>query len=142
MDRAGRVERDPWLEAFVPLYEKGAPLIQRVVERSSDDLPADLRTLVDAYMQLRPVLERAKSLPKPKQREFRRIQKDFEKVLSRCISAGGIGVKMLDDLSHGAPQVAIRMRFATIVGHTEQARIYYESLYKQMASLIQKGNAE
>lgn len=138
IERIGSGEQDPWLVAFMPLYEQAAPLIQTVVKLDAGGLPADLTTLVEANERLRPILESARKLPKPKQKEFRNIKKDFENVLSRCIRAGETGVKLLDDLGHGAPQMAVRMRFATIVGYTGQASIYYESLLKRLTSLSEK----
>jgi len=135
MEGLGYKGQDPWLQAFMPLYKKATPLIKSVVEKSSDGLPADLETLIEAYRQLRPILESTKKLPKPKRKEFRRIQKAFEGTLSQCIAAGGMGVKMLDDFGHNA-QTAARMRIAGIVGLTEQARLLYEVLCKELTPFV------
>jgi len=129
--------QDQWLQAFMPLYEQAAPLIQSIAKVDDSGLPAELETLVKAIEKLPPILESVRNLPKPKQKEFRNIKKDFENVLSRCIKAGEVGVKLLDDLNHGA-QMATRIRLATIVGYTGQAIVYYESLSKRLASLSGK----
>lgn len=131
-------ETKQWLKAFMALYEQAAPLIQDITKLDANGLPADLGTLVEATEKLQPILESARNLPKPKQKEFRNIKKDFENALSRCVKAGEMGVKLLDDLSHGAPQVALRMRLATIVGYTGQATPYHESLRKRLVALFQK----
>ena len=129
--------QDQWLRAFMPLYEQAAPLIQGIAKLDDSGLPADPETLVEAIENLPPILESVRNLPKPKQKEFRNIKKDFENVLLRCIKAGKTEVKLLDDLNHGA-QMAARMRLATIVGYTGQAIVYYESLSKRLASLSGK----
>lgn len=126
--------QDQWLQAFVQLYEQAAPLIQSIAKLDANGLPTDLETLVEATGKLPSILESVRNLPKPKQKEFRNIKKDFENVLSRCIKAGEMGVKLLDDLDHGA-HMATRIRLATIVGYTGQAIVYYESLSKRLASL-------
>ncbi len=127
-------EEDLWLQLFLPLYTQAAPLIQIITKLDANALPANLRTLAEANWKLRPILKSLKGLPNPKQKDLRNIKKDFENVLVRCIKAGETGMKMLDDLSHGAPQIAIRMRLTTIVGYTTQASIYYESLCKLLNS--------
>ena len=129
--------QDQWLQAFMQLYEQAAPLIQRTAKPDTDGLPADLETLIEAARKLPPILESVKNLPKPKQKEFRNIKNDFKNVLSRCIKAGETGIKLLDDLNHGA-KMAARIRLATIVGYTGQANAYYESLSKRLASLSVK----
>lgn len=135
MKEADKEKTERWLKAFMPLYEQAAPLIQRIAKLGANGLPTDLGTLVEATEKLQPILESARNLPKPKQKEFRNVKKDFENVLSRCIKAGEIGVKLLDDLSHGAPRIALRMRLATTAGYTGQATVYHESLCKRLAAL-------
>lgn len=138
MKEGDEEKTERWLKAFMPLYEQAAPLIQVIAQLEANRLPADLRTLVEVTEKLQPILESARNLSKPKHKEFRNIKKDFENVLSRCIKAGEIGVKLLDDLSHGAPQIALRMRLATIIGYVGQATAYHESLCKRLASLSRK----
>jgi hypothetical protein len=127
-----------WLQMFIPLYRQADPLIQIIAKLDVDGLPADLQTLTEANWKLQPILQDAKRLPAPKQKEFRSIKKDFENVLSLCIKASEIGAKMLDDMSHGAPKIALRMRLATIVGYTVQAGGHYESLCKRLSSAMPK----
>jgi hypothetical protein len=138
MKEVDEEETQRWLKAFMPLYEQATPLIQGIAKLDADGLPTDLGILVEATKKLQPILESARNLSKPKQKRVRNVKKDFENVLSRCIKAGETGVKLLDDLSHGAPQIALRMRLATIVGYTGQAGVYYESLSKRLATLSEE----
>jgi len=121
----------------MPLYEQAAPLIQSIAKLDANGLPSDLQTLVEANEKLQPILKSVKNLPKPEQKEFHNIKKDFENVLFRCIKAGEMGVKLLDDLSHGPHKWYWRIRLATIVGWTGQATVYYESLSERLASCLE-----
>jgi hypothetical protein len=121
MKDADREERERWLKAFLPLYEKSADLIQKIAKIDADGLPTDVETLIEGYEKLPPILQSVKEIPKPK---------DFEDLLYSCIRAGEWGIKFVQDPS--------RVRFASIVFFTNFANGLMESFSKRLAALSEK----
>lgn len=127
MKDVDREETERWLKAFMPLYEQAAALIHKIAKIDADGMPTDLATLVEGNEKLPPILKSVKELPKPKEKELRKLKKDFQDVLDACIKAGGWGVKLIQDPN--------RVRFANIVFWTTFASGLMESFSKRLTLL-------
>jgi hypothetical protein len=126
-----REERAQWLKAFMPLYEQAAPLIRNIAKKvDADGLRTDVGSLVEGYEKLPPILQSVKEIPKPKEKELRKLKKDFEDLLVSCIRAGEWGIKFVQDPS--------RIRFGSIVFFTSVANGLMESFSKRLAALSGK----
>ena len=123
-------EREQWLKAFLPIYENSANLIQKIAKIDADGSPTDVETLIEGYEKLPPILQSVKEIPKPKEKELRKLKKDFEDLLYSCIRAGEWGIKFVQDPS--------RIRFANIVFFTNFANGLMESFSKRLSSLSEK----
>ena len=123
-----------WLDSFMAIYREASPLINRVAKLSTEGQPADLYSLVEAHWSLDPLLQSSKRMPKPPQKELRNIKNDFEKMLSMCIKAGEMAMKMVDDLKHGA-RLASQMHFSSVVQYVGYAEIYRKALVKRLTKI-------
>ena len=127
MKELDREEAERWLKAFMLLYEQAANLIHNISEVNADGLPTDLTALMEMGIKLPPILKSVKEMPKPKEKELRRLKKDFKLTLDACISASKWGIK------HS--QKANRFRFSVTVFWTSLAISFTESLSKRLALL-------
>jgi len=130
MKDVDREERAQWLKAFMPLYEQAAPLIRNIAKVDADGSPTDVGNLIEGYEKLPPILQSVKEIPKPREKELRKLKKDFEDLLYSCIRAGEWGIKFVQDPS--------RIRFASIVFFTNAANGLMESFSKRLAALSEK----
>ena len=130
MKGVDREERAQWLKAFMPLYEQAARLIRNIAKVGADGLPTDVESLIEGYEKLPPILQSVKEIPKPKEKELRKLKKDFEDLLYSCIRAGEWGIKFAQDPS--------RISFANIVLFTNFANGLMESFSKRLAPLAEK----
>lgn len=85
-----------WFQTFMPLYEKVAPLVLHItnienIERG--ELPLSPEALMHTAVTIRPALEALRKMPEPKERELRKIKKEFEIALSNCIKAAESAAK-------------------------------------------------
>ena len=123
-----------WLQEFVTLYKEAAPSIQNITKLDAEGMPSAPMTLIQESNRLESIMDSLKRLPKPKEKELRNMQKNFEKALSACIKAGDMGFKCLDDASHNAKSAA-RLHLASIISWISIATKHYELLTKEIASL-------
>jgi hypothetical protein len=131
MENNSNEEREQWLKSFKGIYKQTNPSIMKVTKLNSDGQPANPRSLLEAYHDFRPILQSLKNMPKPPEKELRKIKNDFERTLSMCIKAGEMAIKMLDDLNHGA-RLASRMHVASIVGYVNYAALSHKSLIERL----------
>ena len=132
-DNSNEVERD-WFESFMLIYNQASPLVDTVAKLDSEGQPANPGSLLEAYQSLLPLLQSLKDMPKPPEKELRKVKDDFERTLSMCVKAGEMAMKMLDDLNHGA-KLAARMHVASIVGYVNYAAIYHKDLIKRLTKI-------
>ena len=128
-----REEAERWLQTVMPLYEQAATLTHKIAKVDNDGLPADLTTLIEVSTKLTPILKSVKEIPKPREKELRKLQKDFKQALDACISASKWGVKL--------SQKPNRVRFSVTVFWTSLANSFMESLSKKLALLSEYLNS-
>jgi len=123
-------EKSEWLPEFMALYEQAAPIINVVIRKSDDGMPASPLDLMEG-LKLRPMLERAKKLSKPKDKELREAKNEFEQVLSRCVK---IADAAADFVSGGGQALLGGPDFKHIVDGIETANGLMEKLSRRLAS--------
>ncbi len=122
-----REEAERWLKIFMSLYEQATILTPKISEVDSDGVPTDVTALREINIKLPPILKSVKEMPKPKEKELRKLNKDFKLALDACISASKWGIKL--------NQKSSRFRFSVTVFWTSLAISFKESLSKKLASL-------
>lgn len=110
-------KKNEWLGEFMALYEQASPIINVVIRKSADGMPASPLDLMEG-LKLRPMLELAKKLSKPKEKELREAKNEFEQVLSSCIK---IADAAADFVSGGGQALLGGPDFARIVDGIETA---------------------
>jgi hypothetical protein len=118
---------------FMLLYEQALPFISAVVTKSADGLPASPLDLMEG-LKLRPMLQHAKKLPKPKEKELQEAKKEFEQVLMACIK---VAEKAADFVSSSGQAIPAEADFARLADGIEKASVLMSELYQRMASLSQ-----
>ena len=92
--REGEVE---WLQAFLPLYEKARPLVQKVGKCvRSEDEKAAVEALKEAVQKLPSILHEMKATPNPKDKELKEIKNKFQKGFQEFIDSCKYGVTYFD----------------------------------------------
>jgi len=92
--REGEVE---WLQAFLPLYEKARPLVQKVGKCvRGEDEKAAVEALKEAVEKLPSILDEMKATPNPKEKELKEIKKKFQKGFQEFIDSCKYGVTYFD----------------------------------------------
>lgn len=114
-----------WLTVFMSVYKQASPIIETVAKVDLNGQPASLDSLVEGYKLLPSVLQSIKGMPKPSNKELRKIKGNLEKTLDMSIKAGEMALKMIDDHTHGA-RTASRMHFASIVGYVSYAESFHK----------------
>jgi hypothetical protein len=123
-------EKNEWLPEFMALYEQASHIINVVTSKSTDGTPASPLDLMEG-LKLRPMLERAKKLSKPKDKELRQAKNEFEQVLSRCIK---IADAAADFVSGGGQALLGGPDFARIVEGIESANGLMQKLSSRLVS--------
>jgi hypothetical protein len=119
-------EAGRWLDMLLPLYRQATGYINLVADDVSDaGTPANLAALPEVIQRLSPIRKAVIELPRPKDRELRRLKKDFKLALDACIKAGKWDLKL--------EQKASRLRLAMTVFWTELAVSFSQSLAYKMA---------
>jgi hypothetical protein len=85
-------------------------------------------------LKLRPMLELAKKLSKPKEKELREAKNEFEQVLSSCIK---IADAAADFVSGGGQALLGGPDFARIVDGIETANVLMEKLSQRLTAFSQ-----
>ena len=127
MKEEDKEETEHWLQEFMTLYEQAETLILKIAKVDADGMPTDLRTLMEGSEKLPPILKSVKEISKPKEKELRKLKKEFQDILDACIKASEWGVKLAQDPN--------RVRFANIVFWTTSASGLMESFSKRLTSL-------
>ena len=124
-------EKSQWLLDFIAMYEQASPIITVVTSRSADGMPASPLDLMEG-LKLRPMLERAKKISKPKDKELRQVKSEFEQVLSSCIKIADAAANFV---SSGGQALLGGPDFARIVKGIETADGLVEKLTSRLATL-------
>ena len=115
------------------LYEQALPVINTVITRGPDGLTASPLDLMEG-LKLRPMLEYAKKLPKPKGKELQEAKKEFEQLLMACIK---VAEAAADFVSSGGQAIPGEADFTRLADGIEKASVLMGGLYPKMASLSQ-----
>ena len=126
-------KKNEWLPEFRTLYEQAAPIINVVTRKSADGMPASPLDLMEG-LKLRPMLELAKKLSKPKEKELREAKNEFEQVLSSCIK---IADAAADFVSGGGQALLGGPDFARIVDGIETANVLMGKLSQRLTAFSQ-----
>ncbi len=127
MKEEDKEKTEHWLQEFMTLYKQADTLIHKIAEVDADGTPTDLTTLLEGYEKLPPILKSVKEIPKPKEKELRKLKRELQDILDACIKASEWGVKLAQDPN--------RVRFANIVFWTTFASGLMESFSKRLTSL-------
>ena len=114
-----------WLIVFMSVYRQARPTIETVAKLDLDGQPASLDSLVEGYKLLPSVLQSIKGMPKPSNKELRKIKDNLEKTIRMSLKAGEMALNMIDDHAHGA-RTASRMHFSSIVGYASYAGSFHK----------------
>jgi len=128
-----KAEENERLREFMLLYEQALPVISAVVKKGADGLPASPLDLMEG-LKLRPMLEHAKKLSKPRGKELQEAKKDFEQLLVACIK---VAETAADFVSLGGQAIPAEADFARLADGIEKASVLMGELYQKMASLSQ-----
>jgi hypothetical protein len=126
-------KKNEWLPEFMTLYEQAAPIINVVTRKSADGMPSSPLDLMEG-LKLRPMLELAKKLSKPKEKELREVKNEFEQVLSSCIK---IADAAADFVSGGGQALLGGPDFARIVDGIETANVLMGKLSQRLTAFSQ-----
>ena len=126
-------KKNEWLGEFMALYEQASPIINVVTRKSADGMPASPLDLMEG-LKLRPMLELAKKLSKPKEKELREAKNEFEQVLSSCIKIAGAAA---DFVSGGGQALLGGPDFARIVDGIETANVLMGKLSQRLTAFSQ-----
>jgi len=77
-------EKIIWQQEFMGLYQQAAPIINVIVKRDAEGMPASPLDLMEG-LKLRPMLDRVRKLSKPKDKDMREAKSELEHLLSQCI---------------------------------------------------------
>lgn len=117
-----------WFEAFVPLYQKAAPLIRHIADieaLKAGKLPANLYALVESNLTLGLILQVVRKMPKPEEPELSTMRREFEIALSNCIKAADTAAKYIELVERG---IGDRTLLSAIISSTVLAHEYIESV--------------
>ncbi len=123
-------EKSGWQQEFMALYQQASPIINVVISKGADNMPASPLDLMEG-LKLRPMLERAKKLAKPKDKELRGARSEFEQVLSSCIK---IADSAANFVSGGGQALLGGPDFKRIVNGIETANGLMEKLSQKVAT--------
>lgn len=123
-----------WLTAFMSVYDRARPTIEIVAKLDLDGHPASLGNLVEGYKLLRPELLSIERMPKPSNKDLRKLKGNMEKTLKMSIKAGEMALKMIDDEAHRA-RTASRMHLASIVGYVSYAESFHKLVKEGLAKI-------
>jgi hypothetical protein len=98
-------EKNKWLQEFRLLYEQAFPIISVVIRKGADGMPASPLDLMEG-LKLQPMLERAKKLSKPKDKELQEAKKEFEQALSSCIKVANAAAQFISGGDQALPGAA------------------------------------
>ncbi len=127
-------ERLSWFRAFMPLYERAAPLVQRIADLKRfevGELPVSPDMLAVSRLTLQPILNAVRRMPRPKEKELATIQREFELALLNCIKAAEWAEKYLNP---GHRNVDSDVLLGTAINYTVLAHEYIESVSKRLGS--------
>jgi len=138
MEKA-EAERQSWFEAFLPLYERAAHIIDRIADLgmlTSGELPVSPYAIAESNLTLQPILEATRKIHKPKEKELLAIQQEFQLSLSSCIRAVEAAVKYIELEERGTYNSAV---LNTIINSLVLAHDYIESASDKLIALRMNG---
>ena len=125
-------ERRKWFQSFMPLYEKAAPIIQRVTNPETlmaGELSVSPYSLLESNLTIQPIVEAVRKMPKPKEKQLASIQREFEIALSSCMKAAEAAVKYVALRERGRDKRAV---LSTITNLTNLAHEHMESVSRRL----------
>ena len=135
MMKTGEEERLRWFRAFIPLYERAAPVVHQIANLDKlavGELPVGSYTFVESNLTVLPILKAVGKLPTPEDKELASIQRESEIALSSCIKTAEAAAKYVELRERGMKdQVAL----STIISSTVLAHEYIESVSKKLEIL-------
>jgi hypothetical protein len=126
-------EKNEWRTEFVALCEQASPIINIVIRKSADGMPASPLDLMEG-LKLRPMLERTKKMSKPKDKELHEAKDEFEQILSGCIKIADTAANFVGgggQALQGGPD------FKHIVDSIDTANGLMERLSQKLATFSQ-----
>ncbi|MCJ7656049.1 MAG: hypothetical protein MUO97_12275 [Dehalococcoidia bacterium] len=127
-----KAEESERLREFMQLYEQALPVISAVIKKRAEGLLASPFDLTE-WLKLRPMLEQAKKLPKPKDKELHEAKKEFEQLLLVCSKVA----ETAEFISSGGQAIPSEAEFARLDAGIETANGLMERLSQRVASLSQ-----
>ncbi len=128
-----KAEEDERLGEFMLLYEQAAPIISTVIKRGDDGSPSSPLELMEG-LKLRPMLEHAKKLPKPKDKELQEARKEFEQLLLSCIKIAEAAAEFVSSGGQAMPGEADLARLSVDIATVNGLM---QGLSQRLASLSQ-----
>lgn len=90
-------DKEEWLDIFLPIYEQAKSKISTITDFNilDNDLDAgrmtnNLNQVIFAASDLKFILDIYDELPEPKDKELRKVKKDFRDLLIACVSNGAL----------------------------------------------------
>jgi hypothetical protein len=120
-------EIQDWLYEVLPLYRQTEIITHSISKIDSDGLPVDLGNMSEIVIQLPPILEKVKKMPKPQYNKLRQLQKDFRLMLDACIKSAKYRLKIAKKFN--------RFNFSTAVFWTNLAVSFKNSLSPKIEKL-------
>ncbi len=117
-------EKIQWQQDFMALYQQASPIVNVIVKKSADGMPASPLDLMEG-LKLRSMLERVKKLSKPRDKEMRQAKDELEKLLSSCIKIADAAANFV---SSGGQALLGGPDFKKIVAGIETAEGLLEKL--------------
>jgi len=117
-------EKILWQQEFMALYQQAAPIVNVIVRRDAEGMPASPLDLMEG-LKLRPMLERVKKLSKPKDKDMREAKSELENLLSSCIKIADAAANFI---SSGGQALLGGPDFKKIVSGIETASGLLEKL--------------
>ena len=117
-------EKIQWQQDFMALYQQASPIVNVIVKKSTDGMPASPLDLVEG-LKLRSMLDRVKKLSKPRDKEMRQAKSELENLLSSCIKIADAAANFV---SSGGQALLGGPDFKKIVAGIETAEGLLEKL--------------
>jgi len=130
-----------WLQTFVALYEKAAPIVRRIANPgmlAAGELPVSPYTLVESNLTLRPILDAIRKASEPLEQDLASMRREFEIALGSSIKAAEAAVKYIELQERG---VDARASLSTIISSTVLAHEYFESVSVKLGNYKSKMTA-
>ncbi len=93
-------DKEQWLDTFLPMYEQAKLKIDTIINFNilSDNLAVDnaaanIKQVILTASNLKFILDIYDKLPEPRDKELRKVRRDFQDLLTACVSNGAMWLK-------------------------------------------------